>query len=86
MEENAEFLQSVDAAPPVMVEDDPYQTLESVKTVLHPVYAPNTFYSYGRVPWSLKIRKEVFSPSEVVKSPLALNLIFCQVRHLNLLI
>ena len=36
-------------------------------------------YSFFRVPWTLKIRKEVFSPSETVQSPLAINLIFCQI-------
>ena len=39
----------------------------------------NFNYSFFRVPWTLKIRKEVFSPSETVQSPLAINLIFCQI-------
>ena len=39
---------------------------------------PMYFYFF-RVPWTLKIRKEVFSPSETVQSPLAINLIFCQI-------
>ena len=29
---------------------------------------------------TLKIRKEVFSPSETLNSPLAINLVFCQVK------
>lgn len=55
------------------------QTLEDIKTALHPPYS-NTYFSYNRVPWQLKVRKEVFSPSEAVASPLAIHLIFCQVR------
>ncbi len=38
-----------------------------------------TYFAYNRVDWNLNVRKEVFSPSEVVNSPLAINLIFCQV-------
>ncbi len=79
LEESSEFLQPIDDGQNrVMVDEDDYQTLESIKTVLHP---PNTqnFISYNRVPWTLKIRKEVFSPSETAQSPLAINLIFCQV-------
>merc|ERR1712088_854406 len=52
--------------------------MEETKTQIHP---PNTqsFFTYNRVPWTLKIRKEVFSPSETLNSPLAINLIFCQI-------
>merc|ERR1712083_457942 len=52
--------------------------LEEVKTQIHPPNSSN-FFTYNRVPWTLKIRKEVFSPSETVHSPLAINLIFCQI-------
>ncbi len=79
IEESSEFLQPIDDQNRVMVDDeDDYQTLENIKTVLHP---PNTqnFITYNKVPWTLKIRKEVFSPSETAQSPLAVNLIFCQV-------
>ena len=78
LEESSEFLQPIDDRPPMMVDEDDYQALEEVKTQFH---APNThqFFTYNRVPWALKIRKEVFSPSESVHSPLAINLIFCQI-------
>ena len=59
------------------VEDD-YQTLDDIKTTLHPL-ASEAVYGYGRVPWRLRVRKEMFSPSETVTSPLGVNLIFCQV-------
>ena len=55
-----------------------FQTLEDVKTVLHKPHSTANF-AYDRVPWQLKIRKEVFSPAEEVRSPMAVNLIFCQV-------
>lgn len=74
MEEADEFLEPVDP----MTQEDDYQTLEQIKTVLHPPHSASHF-SYNRVPWNLKIRKEVFSPSETVSSPLAVHLIFCQV-------
>ena len=54
-----------------------FQTLEDVKTVLHKPHSAANF-AYDRVPWQLKIRKEVFSPGEEVRSPMAVNLIFCQ--------
>lgn len=78
LEESSEFLQPIDDRPPILVDEDDYQALEETKTTLHP---PNTqsFLTYNRVPWTLKIRKEVFSPSETVHSPLAINLIFCQI-------
>ena len=56
-----------------------FQTLEDVKTVLHKPHSTANF-AYDRVPWQLKIRKEVFSPAEEVRSPMAVNLIFCQVK------
>merc|ERR1719471_2568105 len=49
-----------------------------MQTRLHP---PNssTHFSYNRVPWKLKIRKEVFSPSEQLTNPTTVHLVFCQV-------
>jgi hypothetical protein len=61
------------SAPPLL------QTLEDVKTVLHKPHSAANF-AYDRVEWQLKVRKEVFSPAETVRSPAAVNLIFCQVR------
>ncbi len=40
-------------------------------------------FSFPRVPWQLNIRKEVFSPTEAVRSPLAVHLIFCQVSSFS---
>ena len=59
------------------------QTLEDVKTVLHKLHSAANF-AYDRVPWQLKIRKEVFSPTEEVRSPMAVNLIFCQAKKIVL--
>ena len=84
LEESSEFLQPVDDGPPrgvgpaAMGDDPDYQALEDIKTKLH-TPPSNTHVTYDRVPWTLKIRKEVFSPSETVNSPLAINLIFCQI-------
>ena len=79
LEESSEFLQPVDSGAPVLVDEDDYAALEDIKTKLYPGPPSNTHYTYDRVPWTLKIRKEVFSPSETLNSPLAINLIFCQV-------
>ena len=66
----------------MLVDEDDYAALEDIKTKLYPGPPSNTHYTYDRVPWTLKIRKEVFSPTETLNSPLAINLIFCQVKHL----
>jgi len=79
LEESSEFLQPVDSGAPVLVDEDDYAALEDIKTKLYPGPPSTTHYTYDRVPWTLKIRKEVFSPSETLNSPLAINLIFCQI-------
>ena len=81
LEESSEFLQPVDSGAPVLVDEDDYAALEDIKTKLYPGPPSTTHYTYDRVPWTLKIRKEVFSPSETLNSPLAINLIFCQVQY-----
>ena len=81
LEESSEFLQPVDSGAPVLVDEDDYAALEDIKTKLYPGPPSTTHYTYDRVPWTLKIRKEVFSPSETLNSPLAINLIFCQVQQ-----
>ena len=83
LEESSEFLQPVDSGAPVLVDEDDYAALEDIKTKLYPGPPSTTHYTYDRVPWTLKIRKEVFSPSETLNSPLAINLIFCQVCLLS---
>ncbi|EFX88395.1 hypothetical protein DAPPUDRAFT_191611 [Daphnia pulex] len=52
---------------------------ESIHTKLYgPLNAP--FFTYNNVPWTLHVRKELFSPSEnALVHPLGLHLIFCQV-------
>ncbi|KAB0792987.1 hypothetical protein PPYR_12607 [Photinus pyralis] len=40
---------------------------------------PNGYVAYNRVPWSLRIRKEVFLPGESLGPPAALHLVFCQI-------
>lgn len=35
--------------------------------------------TYNRVPWLLRVRKEVFSPAEPLGQPAALHLMFCQI-------
>ncbi|KAK4873712.1 hypothetical protein RN001_013072 [Aquatica leii] len=40
---------------------------------------PNGFVSYNRVPWSFRVRKEVFLPGEGLGSLAAQHLIFCQI-------
>lgn len=35
--------------------------------------------TYNRVPWLLRVRKEVFSPAEPIGPPSSLHMIFCQI-------
>lgn len=37
--------------------------------------------TYNRVPWKLRVRKEVFHPTESISSPATLDLLFAQVAH-----
>ena len=55
-----------------------YQGLEESQTRLHPPNS-NIHFSYNRVPWRLRIRKEVFSPSEQISDAATVHLIFCQI-------
>ena len=55
-----------------------YQGLEESQTRLHPPNS-NIHFSYNRVPWKLRIRKELFSPSEQISEPTTVHLIFCQI-------
>ncbi|XP_069684998.1 unconventional myosin-XV isoform X7 [Periplaneta americana] len=79
IEESPEFLQPVDTVPPLIMERrDHGKNLEMVKTK---IFGPSTaaYFTYNRVTWRLNVRKEVFSPGEILSSPLALHLVFCQV-------
>ena len=54
-------------------------TEESIKpnTKLYPL---NKLYlTYQKVPWELRLRKELFSPTERIESPMVLNFIFLQI-------
>ena len=81
LEESSEFLQSVDGLDrrtQNILDELEYQGLEESQTRLHPPNS-NIHFSYNRVPWKLRIRKEVFSPSEQISDPTTVHLIFCQI-------
>lgn len=42
-----------------------------------------SFVTYGRVPWKLRVRKELFSPLETYNDPAILDLIYAQVSILS---
>lgn len=39
----------------------------------------HAFITYGRVPWKLRVRKEVFTPTETYNDPAILDLLYAQV-------
>ena len=49
----------------------------------HLVFTPASAVEYvaAQVPWRMKLRKEAFSPSEVLESPVAIDMIFKQVAE-----
>ena len=54
-------------------------TEESIKLNTK-LYPPNKLYlTYQKVPWELRLRKELFSPTERIESPMVLNFIFLQI-------
>ncbi|XP_055693638.1 unconventional myosin-XV isoform X1 [Lutzomyia longipalpis] len=64
----------------MMVDDWPMQSIPA------PVPAPPSLKSsaaacltYNRVPWKLRVRKEVFRPAEAIGPPAALDLLFAQI-------
>ena len=67
LEESSEFLQPTmddhDRRAQNILDELDYQAMEEMQTRLHPPNS-NMHFSYNRVPWKLKVRKEVFSPSE----------------------
>ena len=81
LEESSEFLQSVDGIDrrtQNILDELEYQGLEEGQTRLHQPNS-NIHFSYNRVPWKLRIRKEVFSPMEQISDPTTVHLIFCQI-------
>ncbi|XP_048509561.1 uncharacterized protein LOC105693576 isoform X2 [Athalia rosae] len=77
IEEWPEFLKPV--LPPV---DKPEieKAQEVGDTKLFP-QSSNAHFTYNRVTWTLRVKKEVFAPNENLTSPLALHLVFCQVAY-----
>ncbi|GLH06473.1 Unconventional myosin IC [Gryllus bimaculatus] len=79
IEESSEFLKPVDSKPPTEItRNDLGRNIETMKTKL---FGPSNaaYFTYNRVSWKLMVKKEVFSPTETLSSPLALHLVFCQV-------
>ncbi|XP_043281933.1 unconventional myosin-XV isoform X2 [Venturia canescens] len=77
IEEWPEFLRPV--LPPA---DKP--EIEKVQEIIDTkLYPPTTsaHFTYNRVTWALRVKKEVFTPNETLASPLALHLVFCQVAY-----
>ncbi|KAG5317858.1 MYO15 protein, partial [Pseudoatta argentina] len=77
IEEWPEFLKPV--LPPA---DKP--EIEKVQEVMNTKLYPqtsNAHFTYNRVTWTLRVKKEVFAPNETLNSPLALHLVFCQVIY-----
>ncbi|XP_039312298.1 unconventional myosin-XV [Solenopsis invicta] len=77
IEEWPEFLKPV--LPPA---DKPEieKAQEMMNTKLYP-QTSNAHFTYNRVTWTLRVKKEVFAPNETLNSPLALHLVFCQVAY-----
>ncbi|XP_066584309.1 unconventional myosin-XV [Prorops nasuta] len=58
--------------------------IEKVQEVINTKLYPQTssaHFTYNRVTWTLRVKKEVFAPNEALNSPLALHLVFCQVAY-----
>ncbi|XP_011310328.1 unconventional myosin-XV [Fopius arisanus] len=77
IEEWPEFLKPV--LPPAD-KPDIEKAQEITDTKLYPL-TTNTHFTYNRVSWTLRVKKEVFAPNEVLSSPLALHLVFCQIVY-----
>merc|ERR1719357_1219517 len=82
LEESSEFLQPTiddhDRRAQNILDELDYQAMEEMQTRLHPPNS-NMHFSYNRVPWKLKVRKEVFSPSEQLTNPTTIHVVFCQI-------
>lgn len=58
--------------------------IEKVQEVINTKLYPQTstaHFTYNKVMWTLRVKKEVFAPNETLNSPLALHLVFCQVAY-----
>ena len=57
-----------------------YQELSATRTsLLSDSESPAIYLTYVNVPWSLSVRKEVFSPNETLTNSMAIDLIFYQI-------
>ncbi|OXU27998.1 hypothetical protein TSAR_007655 [Trichomalopsis sarcophagae] len=77
IEEWPEFLKPV--LPPAE-KPEIEKVQEVVDTKLYP-QTSSTHFTYNRVTWTLRVKKEVFAPNETLTTPLALHLVFCQVAY-----
>ncbi|KAG7210137.1 hypothetical protein KM043_011699 [Ampulex compressa] len=77
IEEWPEFLRPV--LPPAE-KPEIEKVQEIVNTKLYP-QTSTAHFTYNRVTWTLRVKKEVFAPNETLSSPLALHLVFCQVAY-----
>lgn len=74
-------MKPVDSAPPPGLDIASQRgPADNIKTTL---YGPNgaPFLTYSKVPWQLRVRKEVFTPTEKLDNPLLLHLVFCQIAQ-----
>lgn len=61
---------------------DDYAVNGIPKPVLAPALlkAPSACLTYGtKFPWKLRVKKEVFTPTETIESPIVINFIFAQI-------
>lgn len=78
-EEYPEFLRPVDAAPPPTIPTrGGARAVDSLKTKLFPA-STAPYLTYTKVPWRLRIRKEVFTPGEMLDNATLLHLVFSQI-------
>lgn len=77
IEEWPEFLKPV-LPPADKTEMEKVQ--EIVDTKLYPQNS-TAHFTYNRVTWTLRVKKEVFAPNENLTTPLALHLVFCQIAY-----
>lgn len=77
IEEWPEFLKPV--LPPAE-KPEIEKVQEIIDTKLYPPTS-NTHFTYNRVSWKLRVKKEVFLPNETLSSPLALHMVFCQIVY-----
>ncbi|XP_057659116.1 myosin-VIIa [Diorhabda carinulata] len=79
-----EFMRPIQTPPtksPITTQPAHQEKEKSPKTAASSLLPPGTTacVTYNRVPWLLRVRKEVFSPSEPLGHLTTMHLIFCQV-------